>query len=1385
MIELKNLRRENSKVYRTEEGKYRVESYPFQIHYFDKESLEFEEYNGFVKPDGNYYSTIGWQSKIYFNLDNEDSEMVHMIFADKELSWTYTKNDFEKKATDQCSRICKNRRPLVRFSEVFENIDVEYACEDRVIKESMFIKTAIEKKCFELLLTTKGLLLKYNKEHNIFALFDKGRNSSRPQLLMTIPKLIDARGIEYPISCRARRISSGVYKITIDLSLDWSEISNQSFPFSITHCLIDYRPRCETSDEEQLKKRSAYEVGSYAMNVTKTWVHSNENKESNLGEQEWKTVSSTTSIIFSCEREDIQTKDIKVGSGVNPPPMVFPYLLVEYLDRRDYNPKQERLTCRLGKDCRIGLELDSGELTIMQTDMVLEGSVFEAKIVRCYDSMYSNDKAASSVCSCGRGWRVSAQQKLEAVDGEEGLQYIYTDGFGKRHYFIKSIFNDTWESNGLFLIRRNSSMYKYFISDNTRSKLVFDENGFLVRVYDENENFVNYTYSDGKLCKVNDSYGRVILLFYRDGILSSLLDPQKRTTTYAYDEAGKLLSVTHPGGLKSSFAYDEQERLTKIFHSSGREIEFLYEATSCRVIELRQNFQQTGLLCGQVRETSTQIEYPEDRVRIVTDSQGKRTAYHFDGCGNCVQEGDEGQRPKEEAVVQHITIFGYDVTIVRQTCLENNGETVISDFDGQDKVRRTTIEDEKGNRFVTVYQYNEAGKLTATQDYRGIVTQYLYSAKGFLREQVRYHSGVFNEKESLEKPARRFIKEYYMDKNWEYIAVETDERGEGILLQYEWDPKSGLLNYVTEKNHVRKNFAYDHETKRLTSIYTWSEGEGRLLEYEYKNDYLTKIFHNGFSYQYEYDGNGKIIGLSIANVSVLKNSYSENTMTQLFATGEALIEHFDLCDGIATQDYLPASSAPVVHLRIAQYNAAGRLIKATDCLSGVVRFYDVHGLLQAEKRAGRLLKKICYNTKGRIAAKTLVVDGERLRYSFRYETRADGAIMPDGKLFGVSLQNGFDEFYCFDLFGRVVRKSTCVSNELKLESEIEYLDTNRLTGAVKSLKQSIGNREGKSYTYVYDTSGRITEINIIEKEKEERLATYKYDGFGQLVREDNYRLGCSLLYNYDRGGNMIWRQRNQLGQAEDGDRTTFSYDLCGWRDRLIAINGEPIRYDKIGNPVVYRGNVLFWKRARLLMSYGNNAYGYDSAGNRIVKNATTYELDGDRIIAETTCGQTIIYYYGVSGPVGFRYEGESYFYQKNLFGDVERIYKTNGELVGEYVYDAWGICSTVKDVNKLATVNPFRYRSYYFDRETGLYYFGKRYYDPFTGRFINPTDTIDPWSIYGCNLFLYGCNDPINVTLIYGTTLVTDHRSPWFYQQRLKEIQTTPFRSMIPYPEKE
>ena len=185
--------------------------------------------------------------------------------------------------------------------------------------------------------------------------------------------------------------------------------------------------------------------------------------------------------------------------------------------------------------------------------------------------------------------------------------------------------------------------------------------------------------------------------------------------------------------------------------------------------------------------------------------------------------------------------------------------------------------------------------------------------------------------------------------------------------------------------------------------------------------------------------------------------------------------------------------------------------------------------------------------------------------------------------------------------------------------------------------------------------------------------------------------------------------------------------------------------------------MLEWERGRQLKEFGGITFTYDAGGVRQSKTAngvtTSYFTEGNRIHREERSdGKTLLYAYDASGLASITYNGTLYFVQKNFQGDIVALVDKNGNVVAKYVYDAWGngkVCNASGTENTsssfIGNINPFRYRGYYYDVETGLYYLQTRYYEPRAGRFLNAdsVDYIAPDIIGGLNLYAYCNNNPV------------------------------------------
>ena len=176
-------------------------------------------------------------------------------------------------------------------------------------------------------------------------------------------------------------------------------------------------------------------------------------------------------------------------------------------------------------------------------------------------------------------------------------------------------------------------------------------------------------------------------------------------------------------------------------------------------------------------------------------------------------------------------------------------------------------------------------------------------------------------------------------------------------------------------------------------------------------------------------------------------------------------------------------------------------------------------------------------------------------------------------------------------------------------------------------------------------------------------------------------------------------------------------------------------------------------KGRQMTAYDGNTFSYDGQGRRIKKNNTVFTYDGEGNLVKQSDGLEFVY--DTNGLSYVKYNNAVYFYRKDAQGNIIALLDSNGNVVVRYVYDAWGNHAVqdangadIADASHIGNRNPFRYRGYYYDTETELYYLQTRYYDPETGRFITIDDiaVLDTTRDYpnGLNLYAYCFNDPIN-----------------------------------------
>jgi len=544
---------------------------------------------------------------------------------------------------------------------------------------------------------------------------------------------------------------------------------------------------------------------------------------------------------------------------------------------------------------------------------------------------------------------------------------------------------------------------------------------------------------------------------------------------------------------------------------------------------------------------------------------------------------------------------------------------------------------------------------------------------------------------------------------------------------YDGDRLTGIETYTGQQY----SFVYD-EFGRTTSVWVGEAGTGRrLARYEYtpgQGLLSSLIYENNSSANYAYDDLGRQI----------KMWYRDNTATgyETVYNSRGLVGLLKDLTADTNTRYWYDLAGRLTHIRQESTSLGYRISEAYYHFEdGTNRLLQDRIYVQTGQDLGDLYGSVTDYTYGDIAA------GE----------------MPDS-IYSIA-QNGVTEVeYTYDELGRIVQRKLPVPNVYQNYYYTNpYTDTNHTTNQVKMIASY-----DEDYVYNYDSVGNITQVY-----KDAVLSeSYSYDYLGQLLSANID--GTEYEYSYDKNGNI-------LTSLEGHHYNTYEYapySNMPWKDQLVTYNNQTITYDAIGNPLTYRDGLSFtWQNGRQLASTTKNgvttSYTYNGDGTRrskTVDNTTTqyYYVNG-RLQALTVDIYTAFFLYDDTGrpyavrltilPVGATspYLVMAY-YKYNLQGDVIGLYSDTGVEFVTYTYDPWGkVLSAEGVMATLITVNPFRYRGYVYDDETGLYYCNSRYYDPETGRWINADGFVSTGQgVLGYNMYAYCNNNPILLIDYYG-----------------------------------
>ena len=518
-----------------------------------------------------------------------------------------------------------------------------------------------------------------------------------------------------------------------------------------------------------------------------------------------------------------------------------------------------------------------------------------------------------------------------------------------------------------------------------------------------------------------------------------------------------------------------------------------------------------------------------------------------------------------------------------------------------------------------------------------------------------------------------------------------------------------------------------------------------IASYAYQNNRLTGITHNGFNYTLGYDGFGNRTVTKVGSRTLVTNAYGANNgllQSSTYGNGAKVENVYDRLDRVTAVKINGAEKYRYT------YNANNQLAVFTDvALNKTTRYtYDLLGRLLRSDCSDGSVQQYTYNNVDNTTGKRYTYNGQTKSFGYTYQKGGIGET--------TTYPNGASRKQFLGHLAQVCKSTLTLpgGNTSTVEYGLYSPAEGFSSSAIGSVRYGQLNR---SFVYSYTPQGNISAVT-----DGDRQSTYQYDEINQLIRENNAYLNKTVTYSYDAGGNILSKTTYPYTtgslEGQTGETVTYSYGDSEWKDLLTAYNGQEITYDAIGNPLNYKNGFTFtWQNGRRLATAAANgkalSFAYNESGIRTQKTVdgvtTEYYLDGSTVLAQKTGNNTVWYYYDCNGTrEALEYGGQVYYYLYNAQGDVMALYDNDLNIVTEYTYDSWGrvLSITGSLAETVGKANPFRYRGYYYDDETELYYLNSRYYDPETGRFINLDNQLSSNDPTGLNTFAYCGNNPIN-----------------------------------------
>lgn len=722
-------------------------------------------------------------------------------------------------------------------------------------------------------------------------------------------------------------------------------------------------------------------------------------------------------------------------------------------------------------------------------------------------------------------------------------------------------------------------------------RYTYDANSFMLTKADPLNNVTTYAYDDQhRVLSSSDPEGRSRSIAYpatgdivkstsftekdggvwsysydtQKGYLLAKTDPQGGTTSYGYDASGNRISTTNPDGTSTSATYDSTGNLATITDSSGAATSYAYDSAG----NVTSITDATGAINRFVYDN-------RNRLIKSIDPNGNVTLYSYDTNGNKLSDTDaNGNVTKYEYNGKNQLIKTIDA--MGSATVYSYGGSSCPSCGGGNGEKLTSVTDANGN--VTMYLYDQLGRVLRESDPKGSSTSYAYDAKGNLTSKTDANGATTN---------------YSYDANGSLVKKKYADNTEET---FTYDPKGNILS--ASNSNIAYNFSYD-AAGRMTSS---TDSNGRYLQYSYDNTGKKSktIYPEGSVVSYAYDNAGRLATITNGGGRTYFYSYDKlgRRSKLTYPSGATANYTYDTKDNLTNLIHKTSSNATIASYAYTHDKVGNRLSK-TDSDTIAYQYDPVYRLLHA------------LPTKPNGTSKTNGSGSEDYNYD-PVGNRITGPQAQNSYSYGQGNQLTANSqlLYAYDNNGNLINKgkpNTASDNTNRWNYNYDF--DNRLIRA-----ESKFDHDNIVVTFKYDPLGRRIEKRIEDRNKKPEdatIITYIYDGQNIILSYETTPQK-TMTTKFVHGQNID----EPLAIQRDADVYFYHADGLGSITALTDSKQKTVEsysYDSFGNlknatkpmqPFTYTGRI--WDAEIELYDYRARTYAPD-LGRFIQKDPIGFE----------------------------------------------------------------------------------------------------------------------------------------------------------------------------------